>query len=313
MSLARARLAAVARWAAPASFIAASALAASIGASRACAQERALTDLTAVRGACQAADDEGVHDRLYAMLLDRAASLEVRPGQAEGLTHYVLQGARNLRALGGAVQLVPSHLEPIVLVANEAMTRAIEVARARGVRVRLGFFLGFDEPDRRACLVRARQAVTTVRVDVAFVELLDATGAVVAREDHDRLRAWSDDPARSEARGPEARVGAPSVGNAAAPEAWARALRAPALAQQLLACHVAGLERGVPRDAMVQARLRVEARTGRVEAAAIEVGNVADVEENVCLVAALGGLTLPPIASATGTLELRVPVFLRGL
>lgn len=276
------------------------------------AQDQALGDLTAVHAACRSADEEGVHDRLYSLVLDGAVNLVAREGDEEGEVLYTIPDARSLRAMGGAVQLVPSHLEPIAFVANEERARSLEVARAHGARVRLGFFLGFDEPERRSCLVRASQAVTAVRVDVAFVELIEADGSVVAREDHDRLRAWSDDAERSASREPEASVGAPTTNGQPAPDAWTRALRTTAVTRQLLACHVAGVANGASREAMVQVRLRVDARAGHIDDAVIEVGNVGNDEENACLLRAVRGVELAGVPSAPGNVDVRVPVQLRA-
>jgi hypothetical protein len=276
------------------------------------AQDRALADLPAVHAACRAADDEGIHDRLYSILLDGVARFTAREGDEEGEVLYTLPDARSLRAMGGSVQLVPAHLEPIAFVANQERARALEAARDHGARVRVGFFLGFDEPERRACLVRASQAVTALRIDVAFVELVEADGSVVAREDHDRLRAWSDDANRTASQEPEASVGLPTTDGSSAPEPWARALRAAGLARQLVACHVAGVAQGAAREAMVQVRLRVDARAGRVEDAVIEVGNVGNDDENTCVLAALRAVSLAAAANVAGHLDLRVPVHLRA-
>ncbi len=274
-------------------------------------QDLGLPDLAAMHAACHAADDAGEHDRLYSIVLDSPTTLVPREGDVEGEVLYTIPDARSLRAFGGSVQIVPSHLETIAFVANAERARTLEVARARGARVRLGFFLGFDEPERRSCLVRASQAVTAVRADVAFIELLDAEGGVIAREDHDRLRAWSDDPDRNAASEPEATMGAPTTSSGPVAEPWTRALRAPAISRQLLACHVAGVTRGAAREAMLIVRLRVEARTGRVEEAVVEVGNVGDEEENACLVRAVRGTELPGLSNATGSVDVRVPVRLR--
>lgn len=276
------------------------------------AQDQSLETLASVHAACRSADDDGVHDRLFSLVLDGAAALVPTEGDEEGETVYAISDARSLRALGGAVQLVPAHLEPLAFVANEERARSLEVARARGARVRVGFFLGFDEPERRACLVRPAQSVTAVRVDVAFVELIDTDGSVLAREDHDRLRAWNDDADRGAAPEAQASIGAPTIGASPAPEAWSRSLRAPAMTRQLLACHVAGVGRGAARQAMVQVRLRVDGRSGRVDDAVIEVGNVGDEQENACLVSALRGAELSAVPGATGSLDVRVPVQLRA-
>jgi len=278
----------------------------------AAAQDEPLETLASVHAACRSADEDGVHDRLFSLVLDGAAAPVPTEGPEEGETLYSITDARSLRAMSGAVQLVPAHLEPISFVANAERARSLEVARARGARVRVGFFLGFDEPERRACLVRAAQSVTAVRIDVAFVELIDTDGSVLAREDHDRLRAWNDDTDRNAAPEAQASVGAPTSSVGPLPEAWGRSLRAPALGRELLACHVAGVGRGAARQAMVQVRLRVDGRTGRVDDAVIEVGNVGDEQENACLVAALRGAQLPSLPGATASIDVRVPVQLRA-
>jgi hypothetical protein len=284
-------------------------VAVSSAASQAAAQDRRLESVAAVHDACRASD-AGRHDVLYSVLLDAPARLEPTPGDEEGETVFAIREARGLRALGGSVQLVPADLEMVGFVAGEARARSLEVALARGARVRLGFFLGFDQPERRACLVRPPQSVTAVRADVAFVELVDPDGSVVAREDHDRLRAWADDPGRQAATEPQATVGAVTAGASPAPEAWSRTLRGAPLARALVACHVAGVSRGAARDAMIQARLRVDGRTGRIEDGVVEVGNVGDEEESSCLLRALRGVELA--AGPSGPVDLRVPVVLRA-
>jgi hypothetical protein len=274
------------------------------------AQDRRLDSLAALHEACRASD-AGQNDVLYSIVLDGPVQLDPTEGDEEGETIYALHDGRQLRALGGSAQLVPANLEPIGFVANAERARALEVARARGARVRLGFFLGFDDPQRRACLVRPPQSVTAVRADVAFVELLDADGSVVAREDNDRLRAWNDDPDRRAAPEPQAIVGGPTIGPSPAPDAWARAWRAPPVARALVACHVAGVARGAAREAMVQVRLRVDGRTGRVEDGVIEVGNVGDEEETTCVLRTVRGAELPA-GGAPGPVDVRIPIQLRA-
>lgn len=274
------------------------------------AQDHRIETLAALHEACRAAD-AGRNDVLYSIVLDGPTQLDPTEGDEEGETVYTLHDGRQMRALGGSVQLVPANLEPIGFVANAERARALEVARARGARVRLGFFLGFDDPQRRACLVRPPQSVTAVRADVAFVELLDADGAVLAREDNDRLRAWNDDPDRRAAEAPQAIVGGATIGGSPAPEAWSRAWRAAPVARALVACHVAGVGRGAAREAIVQVRLRVDGRTGRVEDGVVEVGNVGDEEESACVLRTVRGVELGA-GGAPGPVDVRVPIQLRS-
>jgi len=276
------------------------------------AQDRQLEALTAIHGACASAE-AGHNDVLYSVMLDGPTQLEVIEGDEEGEVVFAVTGVRNLRAFGGRVQFVPSHLERVGFIAGGERVQALEVARARGVRVRLGFFLGFDEPERRACLVRPPQSVTAVRADIAFVEMVAADGSVLAREDTDRLRAWNDDPARQrQDAAAGVVVGPPTVANITLPEPWTRAFRTAGITRALLACHAAGGDRGASDEAMAQVRMRVDARTGRIDDAVVEVGNVADEAENTCIVAALRQATLPALGGEARIVEVRIPVRLHA-
>ena len=287
-------------------------------AQRAQAQDRHLEALTAIHDACAQAE-AGENDVLYSVLLDGPTQLEVIAGVEEGEVVFAVTGVRNLRAFDGRVQFVPSHLERVGFIAGGERAQTLEVARARGVRVRLGFFLGFDQPERRACLVRPPQSVTAVRADIAFVEMIDADGSVLAREDNDRLRAWNDDPARQRQDDAAGVVVGPPTANITLPEPWTRAFRTAGITRALLACHAAGVEReasapgsGASDEAMAQVRMRVDARTGHIEDAVVEVGNVADEAENTCIVAALREATLPAIGGEGRIVEVRIPVRLHA-
>lgn len=275
------------------------------------AQDQHLEALPAIHDACAHAE-AGENDALYSVMLDGPTQLEVIAGDEEGEVIFAVTGMRNLRAFDGRVQFVPSHLERVGFIAGAERAQALEVARARGVRVRLGFFLGFDEPERRACLVRPPQSVTAVRADIAFVEMIDADGSVLAREDTDRLRAWNDDPARQRQDDAAGVVVGPPTANITLPEPWTRAFRTAGITRALLACHAAGMEREASDEAMAQVRMRVDARTGRIEDAVVEVGNVADEAANVCIVAALREATLPAIGGEARIVEVRIPVRLHA-
>ena len=146
---------------------------------------------------------------------------------------------RNLPALGGSAALFPAGLEPIGFRAGEDRQEALHRAREAGAKLRVGFFLGFDG-EGQPCVLRATVGVSTVRMDVAFVELVDGRGRVLARDDTERLRAWRDDEERDRVPGEGPRV--------AVEEAWggqpgvSAAVRsaAPALGR----CHAAQLRRG---------------------------------------------------------------------
>src|SRR5690606_15665394 len=88
---------------------------------------------------------------------------------------------RNLRAMEGRVSLLLSGLEAIAFEADAERASALREAARGGARLRVGFFLGFDEPSRQPCLVRGRHGVTIVRADLAYAELISAAGDRLAR------------------------------------------------------------------------------------------------------------------------------------
>lgn len=194
---------------------------------------------------------------------------------------------RNFRILEGAAELFPSGLESISFPATR--DRAGELRRY-GRKIRVGFFLAFD--GGQACLVRPAAAVTTVRIDVAYVELLNGRGQVLAREDTERLRAWRDDDV------PEPGL---SFGDLEVEEGNAlvtRALQSKRAA--LSACFSNAVSRGASRRAMVTLRLRVSG--GRVTHVETELSSLGDREGVECLRASLLGVP------ANGTGLVRVPL-----
>src|SRR5688500_13992900 len=88
---------------------------------------------------------------------------------------------RNLRLFDGAAEVLPSGLETVGLGVDEERAEALRAAHQSGARLRLGFFLGFDDPARTSCLIRPAAGVTLVRADVAYVEVIDARGRVLER------------------------------------------------------------------------------------------------------------------------------------
>ena len=264
------------------------------------AQDEPLLSLPMVAEACASAS-EGTHDRLYSVIVDsgwRFADAEHELGEDGSVVSSLLpiDTRRNLRALRGRVEAMPSGLEQIGFIASESRAAELEAARATGAALRVGFFLGFDEPARSACLVRGAHGVTTVRMDVAFVELVRPDGSVVAREDTDRFASWSDDREREAiaGTGPRAQMGSATLPSGArVPEAWQAALAGTELTAALSACHLAGVERGAAPDAIARVRLGIDARSGRVAAARVELTNLGDAAESECIEAALGAAALP--------------------
>lgn len=271
--------------------------------------ERDLATLDAVRDACRVAEARPGRDLLV---------IDVEPGWRFGSLgedgFLAIESRRNFRALRGRVELYPARLEPLGLVATPERADELEAARQRGARLRIGFFLGFDEPDRTACVIRSVHATSTVRMDVAFVELLAEDGALIAREDSERYRAWRDDAERQElpGEGPRAAIGEPSAPAGAVPESWSRAVVAAGssaeLSRALGICHRDGIARGAEPSGRVIVRLRVDARTGRVSESQLAVSDVGDTAEAECIAGALRSVALPPLGADARTIDLDVPV-----
>ncbi len=268
-----------------------------------------LVDVAALRRACRQSEQPG-RRRLYTVPIS-GEDLRFAPYDPEEGA-LVVDTRRNLKAYEGSAELLPAHLETVAFIAPPELARRW----AREARsLRLGFFLGFDERDHRACLLRGSHAIATVRVDVAFAELYDARGAVLARQDTERLRSWLDDAELDgvPGEGPRGIVLPPSLSDGAdAPHSWAAA--AAALNQgrvhaALAACHAAALERGAASDAQVVVRLTVETRSGRVREVEVELSSLGDDEGARCVSMAVArNLRLAPVNFGIARVDLSVPV-----
>jgi hypothetical protein len=272
--------------------------------------ERALVSIDDVHDACRASRRDPAGE-LLVITVDPGWTF----GELDSEGFLVIEARRTLRALAGRVDLIPSHLERVGLVATPERADQLEAARAAGALLRLGFFLGMDEPDRSACLVRSRFGVTTVRMDVAYVELVGADGGTIARDDGDRLRAWRDDHERDAipGSGPRAAIEAPTAGAGTAPDAWARAITNASsgeVGQALATCHRDGVARGAETRGRVLVRLRVDGRSGNVLESALALSDLGDTEEAECIAGALRRVSLPPGPGDWGgrVVDLSVPV-----
>lgn len=272
--------------------------------------ERVLAALEDVHAACRDAELHPARDLLV---------VEVQPGWTFGELDdegfLAIQARRAFRASFGRVELFAAHMESIGLVATPERADQLEAARARGARLRIGFFLGYDEPDRTACLLRSRHAVTTVRMDVAYVELLEPDGATIAREDTDRYRAWRDDHDREAVpgSGPRAAIGQATTPSGAVPDAWQQGLATAAqgdVGRAIAQCHRDGVARGAEASAQVIVRLRVDGRTGRVTESALAISDLGDSDEGECVAGAMRSVALPPGPAEWGTrtVDVSVPV-----
>jgi hypothetical protein len=273
---------------------------------------RALTELADVHAACRSAQAQGPR-RLYALTLE-PSGYDFAPYDADDGVLWV-DTRRNLRALGGSVQVFPTGFEPVGFGASVERSGLLREARARGARLRIGFFLGFDGQGGTLCLLRPAMGVTTAKIDVAYVELVDTDGAVLAREDTERLRAYLDDPERQAipGEGPRGAIEEPTVlrGARSLPEPWRVSLAGAAsgrLGEGIARCYAAALERGAERDARVLVRLTVDAASGRITGSDVELTTLGDAAGASCVAAALTeGLSLVG-GVATGAIDVRVPV-----
>jgi len=224
-----------------------------------------------------------------------------------------LDSRRNFRTFRGAVELFPSRLETVGFVATPGRARELAAARARGAILRLGFFLGFDDARRSACLIRPAAGVTTVRFDLAFVELTDARSRVLAREDSDRLRGWIEEREQDAiaGTGPRGVLGTPSTAVGEVPGSWRDAIgRASAgpLARTIATCHAQGIRHGAAATGEVVVRLVVDPR-GAVRSADVELTSIGDADDAACIAHAVAAsVQLPPDPAVRGDMALSVPV-----
>jgi len=239
-----------------------------------------------MRAACRAAVTEGPRT-LHVVTLD---DWSFAPESGVYDDFLPIDTRRNLRVFGGEVELLPAGLEPIGFFASAERMAALRAVARRGGVLRIGFFLGFDNHHGTVCLVRPGVAVTTVRMDVAFVELLDAGGGVVARDDTERLRAWMDDVERDgvPGEGPRGAFGRATLasGPGGLPDDWQRAIERAndgAGRRALARCHRQGRARGAAREGRVVLRLDVDGRSGRVADAEVALSSVGDDQEAACI------------------------------
>lgn len=269
------------------------------------ADARALESIDQVHAACEGAREQ-THARLF--------EIEVQPGwrllrDEDGA--LAVDTGRNFRALDGHVSVLVPREEPALAFEADRRQAGLE---AEGTRLRVGFFLAFDDRQRQPCLVRNRFAVTIVRADVAYVEIVDAQGARLARAETDRLRAWNDDRAALaiEGSGPRGAVGAARFTNGAAPpESWQTALGGASTREHIARCHAEGVSRGAPADGQVVVRLNVETRSGRIRRADVALSSLGDEEEAQCIARALGSSTTlgpGPGGWSADVVDLAVPV-----
>jgi hypothetical protein len=252
-----------------------------------------LDALPRVHEACLSARQR-TRPRLYVMDVEPGWRFGRRRSNAGVLP---IDSQRNLVAIEGRVSILFSGLETVSFeAASEEAAAALREAAGAGARLRVGFFLGFDDPGRQPCLVRGAHSITIVRADLAFAELVSSTDERIARTETDRFVAWSDDIEQLTipGEGPRGTVEeARFVDGQAAPDTWLHALRAASARGAIAQCHAAGIALGASREGEVVVRLNVETRTGRVRRADVALSSIGNTAEAECVARAVGGLTLP--------------------
>lgn len=277
---------------------------------RAHAEGVALASIASLHDACRRSVGDGDRE-LYVVAIPATGWSFGAYSSAD--TFLPVDTRRNLRTFRGSAELFPSRLETVGFVATPERARALVAERARGALLRLGFFLGFDDARRSACLIRPAAGVTTVRFDLAFVELTDARGRVLAREDSERLRGWLEEREQDAipGTGPRGVLGAPSAAVGELPASWrdvvARASGGP-LSRALAACHAQGVQRSASPSGEVVVRVMVDPR-GAVRSAEVELTSIGDADDAACIARAVGAaLQFPPDVSVRGDVALSVPV-----
>ncbi len=270
---------------------------------------RHIDSLRSLQRACRQAEGEGRRELL--VLSFPAGSW--RFGRYDAREGFLpIDTRRNLRAFDGAAELFPSGMEEVGFIVGEE--RATELRRrAEDLTLRVAFFLGFDDTTRTLCLVRPAVGVTTVRMDVAFLELT-ARRHVVARQDTDRLRAWMDDAERDAipGEGPRGAIGAAtrSDGAGIAPESWQQVIAAEnrgRTARALSRCHAEGLSHGAS-DGTIVVRALVDPRTGHVSRTEVELSSVGNDAAAACVAQAVSHIAFAPEPALGSSVMLSLPV-----
>lgn len=220
---------------------------------------------------------------------------------------------RNLRLFRGAVELFASGLEPIAFALPAEEASRVREAQKGGARLRLGFFLGYDAPSARACMVRPAAGVTIVRMDLAYAEIVTSGGDVVARRETARLTDWRNDPERPSGgvEGPHAIVGPAIVPTGF--DGWRREIAELAkgqLGEELTRCHAAAVANGSSARGRVSFRASMGASTGAPRQVSVELSTVESAASSCMIDALRTRLKLTAAPGPERNVEVRVPVWL---
>ena len=262
------------------------------------ARTRALDTLEAVRSACEESAVSGPRT-LYTITVARGG-FRFLPYDAEAGV-LALDTRRNLRAFDGSLEVFPSGRERIGFAASAERAEMLRTLSARAT-LRVGFFLGFDDSTRSHCVIRAALATSTARIDIGFIELVDADGSVLAREETERFRAFADDAQAVPGEGPRAAIGAAEVlrgGANAANVARTIERSRDALSRAAGQCYADAVTRGAPSEASVVVRLMVDSATGAITQSRAEVSTLNDDVAAQCIAEQFRGV--PRAAGAPGT------------
>lgn len=260
-----------------------------------------INDRGQLLSACEVAEQPGVR-QLYRVDVPPGAFVleDAEAGQ------LVLPLRRPLRVLHGQAEIFPSHMTPWRIQSDEALSRRVRRAAADGGLLRVGFFLGFDDHRKQVCVVRPASGVTTVRADLAYLEVLGASGAVVVRESTERLRAWLDDRPPSADAGPAgasvklmyAHVTAGRQTTEASPS-WLRVLRHQVV-QPAASCLAGVRDEGLPRELTMVVRWSVDA-AGLPEVPTVQLSDLGQGPLDACVREALSSATFVPEPTAANT------------
>lgn len=258
--------------------------------------------------ACEVAEQPGPR-RLYRVDVPPGAFV-LEDGEDGQL---VLPVRRALRVVRGQVEIFPSHMTPWHLSTDPGTARRVRRAASTGGHLRVGFFLGFDEHRKQVCVIRPQSGVTTVRADLAYIDVVSANGALVMRESTERLRAWLDDrPSATEGgtTGPSVRLMYATVAgqgkDTEASAAWLGVLRTQVVLPAQ-SCLRSAQDARLPRELTVIVQWPVE-RTGRPGAPTVQLSDLGEGRLDACVRDAIASATFtaePAMADAALKVRLR--------
>ncbi|MBI2896036.1 MAG: hypothetical protein HYY06_20930 [Deltaproteobacteria bacterium] len=223
------------------------------------------------------------------------------------------------RFFGGVVTLYTSSNEPIAFEVEPDRARALvdQVGRGRA-RLVIGFLVAFDDTESDPCLVRPSGSMA-VRADLAFSEVVDPSGRVLARMQTERLDEVL--PSSPPEPGPGGSAQSPTMDagsvTVAPPTVTGDARRRAAIdafiagggatiSALVRPCRAVGARAGGRTRGSLVVAMDVDA-AGAVSGLRVEVDSIGNGELARCVVERMGGLRYPG-GSGRGRVQVSLPL-----